>query len=30
MNRDQSDLHIDELLADPFGDIEIPKAEAVK
>ncbi|MCY8167534.1 toxic anion resistance protein [Bacillus spizizenii] len=30
MNRDQSDLHIDELLADPFGDIKIPKAEAVK
>ncbi|MEC0574532.1 toxic anion resistance protein [Bacillus inaquosorum] len=30
MNRDQSDLHIDELLADPFGDIELPKAEAVK
>ncbi|CAN2255633.1 putative toxic compound resistance protein [Bacillus subtilis] len=30
MNRDQSDLHIDELLADPFGDIEIPKVEAVK
>ncbi|MCY7759920.1 toxic anion resistance protein [Bacillus inaquosorum] len=30
MNRDQSDLHIDELLADPFSDIEIPKAEAVK
>ncbi|MBL3650083.1 toxic anion resistance protein [Bacillus vallismortis] len=27
MNRDQSDLHIDELLADPFGEIE---AEAVK
>ncbi|MCY7894960.1 toxic anion resistance protein [Bacillus vallismortis] len=27
MDRDQSDLHIDELLADPFGDIE---AEAVK
>lgn len=30
MNRDQSDLHIDELLADPFGDIEIPKAETVE
>ncbi|WP_121641671.1 toxic anion resistance protein [Bacillus vallismortis] len=27
MDRDQSDLHIDELLADPFGEIE---AEAVK
>ncbi|KXJ35777.1 toxic anion resistance protein [Bacillus spizizenii] len=30
MNRDQSDLHIDELLADPFGDIEMPRAETVK
>ncbi|MBU8751773.1 MULTISPECIES: toxic anion resistance protein [Bacillus] len=31
MNRDQSDLHIDELLADPFGgNIEIPGSEAVK
>ncbi|MCY7902356.1 toxic anion resistance protein [Bacillus inaquosorum] len=30
MNRNQSDLHLDELLADPFGDIEILKAEAVK
>ncbi|KAF1678505.1 toxic anion resistance protein [Bacillus mexicanus] len=30
MNRDQSDLHIDDLLADPFGDIEIPRAGAVK
>ncbi|ADM36085.1 toxic anion resistance protein [Bacillus spizizenii ATCC 6633 = JCM 2499] len=30
MNRDQSDLHIDKLLADPFGDIKIPKVEAVK
>ncbi|QIW78399.1 toxic anion resistance protein [Bacillus tequilensis] len=30
MSRDQSGLHIDELLADPFGDIEISEAEAVK
>ncbi|MFB0637811.1 toxic anion resistance protein [Bacillus rugosus] len=30
MNRDQSDLHIDELLADPFGDIEISRAEDIK
>ncbi|MDO8223345.1 toxic anion resistance protein [Bacillus cabrialesii] len=30
MSRDQSDLHIDELLTDPFGDIEIPEAESVK
>ncbi|MEK5083703.1 toxic anion resistance protein [Bacillus sp. FSL H8-0515] len=30
MSRDQSDLQIDELLADPFGDIEIPRVEAVK
>ncbi|KJJ40601.1 tellurite resistance protein TelA [Bacillus subtilis] len=30
MSRDQSDLHIDELLTDPFGDIEIPEAEPVK
>lgn len=30
MNRDQSDLHIDGLLADPFGDIEMPRAETVK
>ncbi|MED0589493.1 toxic anion resistance protein [Bacillus subtilis] len=31
MSRDQSDLHIDELLADPFGgDIEISGSEAVK
>ncbi|MFW2107130.1 toxic anion resistance protein [Bacillus spizizenii] len=30
MNRDQSDLHIDELLANPFGDIEMPRAETVK
>lgn len=31
MNRDQSHLHIDELLADPFGgNIEIPGSEAVK
>ncbi|MGQ8967885.1 toxic anion resistance protein [Bacillus subtilis] len=31
MIRDQSDLHIDELLADPFGgNIEIPGSEAVK
>ena len=31
MNRDKSDLHIDELLADPFGgNIEIPGSEAVK
>ncbi|WP_276729501.1 toxic anion resistance protein [Bacillus sp. (in: firmicutes)] len=30
MSRDQSDLHIDELLTDPFGDTEIPEAESVK
>ncbi|MER0465461.1 toxic anion resistance protein [Bacillus cabrialesii subsp. cabrialesii] len=30
MSRDQSDLHIDELLTDPFGDIEIPEADSVK
>ncbi|MFP7234123.1 toxic anion resistance protein [Bacillus subtilis] len=30
MSRDQSDLQIDELLADPFGDIEVPRVEAVK
>ncbi|NTU28213.1 toxic anion resistance protein [Bacillus tequilensis] len=30
MSRDQSGLHIDELLTDPFGDIEISEAKAVK
>ncbi|MGN7376433.1 toxic anion resistance protein [Bacillus halotolerans] len=30
MNKDRSELQIDELLADPFGDIEIPKGEAVE
>ncbi|MDR4432890.1 toxic anion resistance protein [Bacillus tequilensis] len=30
MSRDRSGLHIDELLADPFGDIEISEAETVK
>ncbi|MBU5247920.1 toxic anion resistance protein [Bacillus sp. FSL K6-1012] len=30
MNKDRSELQIDGLLADPFGDIEIPKGEAVE
>ncbi|MCY8508719.1 toxic anion resistance protein [Bacillus mojavensis] len=30
MNKDRSDLQIDGVLADPFGDIKIPKGEAVE
>jgi len=30
VNKDRSELQIDGLLADPFGDIEIPKGEAVE
>ncbi|WP_336184096.1 toxic anion resistance protein [Bacillus sp. 205(2023)] len=30
MNKDRSELQIGGLLADPFGDIEIPKGEAVE
>ncbi|MGQ8924202.1 toxic anion resistance protein [Bacillus halotolerans] len=30
MNKDRSELQIDGLLASPFGDIEIPKGEAVE
>ncbi|PHI51239.1 toxic anion resistance protein [Bacillus halotolerans] len=30
MNKDRSELQMDGLLADPFGDIEIPKGEAVE
>lgn len=30
MNKDRSELQIDGVLADPFGDIEIPKGEAVE
>ncbi|PSA95596.1 toxic anion resistance protein [Bacillus halotolerans] len=30
MNKDRSELQIDGLLADTFGDIEIPKGEAVE
>ncbi|BDG78298.1 MULTISPECIES: toxic anion resistance protein [Bacillus] len=30
MNKDRSELQIDGLLADPFGDIETPKGEAVE
>ncbi|MGV4322097.1 toxic anion resistance protein [Bacillus mojavensis] len=30
MNTDRSDLQIDGVLADPFGDIKIPKGEAVE
>ncbi|UTL76804.1 toxic anion resistance protein [Bacillus halotolerans] len=30
MNKDRSELQIDGLLADPFGDIEIPKGVAVE
>ncbi|MEC1774945.1 toxic anion resistance protein [Bacillus mojavensis] len=30
MDKDRSDLQIDGVLADPFGDIKIPKGEAVE
>jgi uncharacterized protein YaaN involved in tellurite resistance len=30
VNKDRSDLQIDGVLADPFGDIKIPKGEAVE
>ncbi|QJC94586.1 Putative tellurite resistance protein YaaN [Bacillus mojavensis] len=30
MNKDRSELQIDGVLADPFGDIKIPKGEAVE